>query len=214
MNLAATSVGSDKSPSGRADERRSPGPVVRVAPQEPLPGQGHWEAREGVDAFACNQVRLRLEGFGYQIMNVQRALLERMTETGWRLRRLAERVLLTPARFTVSGRWIAMITGGALAALAHASPRGLQPFTAPPDSAGAARGRRQSFPALAAARTPRCLQAPAKGPAKPNNYSLLDLKRLFLPPELPRPALARVDGTMGLCHHVHGHRLRPTTIWM
>ena len=34
-------------PSGGADERRGPGPVVHVAPQEPLPGQGDQEAREG-----------------------------------------------------------------------------------------------------------------------------------------------------------------------
>ena len=34
---------------------------------------------EGVDAFACNQVRLLLAGFGYRIMHVQRALLERVT---------------------------------------------------------------------------------------------------------------------------------------
>ncbi len=68
---------------------------------------------EGVDPFACNQVRLLLAGFGYQIMHVQRALLERVTGTGWSLRRLAEHVLRTPARFTVSGRRITMTTGGA-----------------------------------------------------------------------------------------------------
>ena len=69
----------------------------------------------GVDPFACNQVRLLLAGFGYQIMHVQCALLERMTGTGWSLRRLAERVLRTLARFTVSGRRITMTTGGASA---------------------------------------------------------------------------------------------------
>ena len=70
---------------------------------------------KGVDAFACNQVRLLLAGFGYRIMHVQRAVLERMTGTGWSLRRLAERVLRTPARFTVSGRYVTMNTGGASA---------------------------------------------------------------------------------------------------
>ena len=50
---------------------------------------------KGVDPFACNQVRLLLAGFGYQIMHVQRALLERATGTGWSLRRLAERGLAT-----------------------------------------------------------------------------------------------------------------------
>ena len=81
--------------------------------------KSHYRGREirkretGVDAFACNQVRLLLAGFGYQIMHAQRAVLERMTGTGWSLRRLAERVLRTPARFTVSGRRITMTTGGA-----------------------------------------------------------------------------------------------------
>jgi len=44
---------------------------------------------------SCNQVSLLLAGFGYQTMHVQRALQERVTGTGWRLRRLAERVLRT-----------------------------------------------------------------------------------------------------------------------
>ena len=83
--------------------------------------KSHYRGKEirkrekGVDAFACNQVRLLLAGFGYQIMHVQRAVLERVTGTGWSLRRLAERVLHTPARFTVSGRRITMTTGGASA---------------------------------------------------------------------------------------------------
>ena len=101
--------------------------------------KSHYRGKEirkrekGVDAFACNQVRLLLAGFGYQIMYVQRAVLERVTGTGWSLRRLAERVLRTPARFTVSGRRITMTTGGASAhwrmlarglATLHAGPSG------------------------------------------------------------------------------------------
>ena len=94
---------------------RRPGPVVNVAPQEPLPAQGDQEAGEGVGPFACNQVRLLLAGFGYQIMHVPRDLLERVTGTGCSLRPLAERVLRTPARFTVSDRRITITTGGASA---------------------------------------------------------------------------------------------------
>ncbi len=41
-------------PPGRADERRLPGPVVHVAPQEPLPGQEDREAREG-----CGPLRVQ-----------------------------------------------------------------------------------------------------------------------------------------------------------
>ena len=49
--------------------------------------KSHYRGRQigkrekGVDPFACNQVRLLLAGFGYQIMHVQRAVLERMTGT-------------------------------------------------------------------------------------------------------------------------------------
>ena len=67
----------------------------------------------GSDAFACNEARLLLAVFGYQIMHAQRAVLERATGTGWSLRRLLERVLRAPARFTVSGRRIAMIASAA-----------------------------------------------------------------------------------------------------
>lgn len=98
--------------------------------------KSHYRGKEirkrekGVDPFACNQVRLLLAGFGYQIMHVQRALLERVTGTGWSLGRLAERVLRTPARFTVSGRRITMTTGGASAHW-HMLARGLATLHGP-----------------------------------------------------------------------------------
>ena len=66
----------------------------------------------GVDAFACNRARLLLAVFGCQIMHVQRALPARATGTGWSLKRLLERVLRAPARFTVSGHRITMIAPG------------------------------------------------------------------------------------------------------
>ena len=113
-------------------------------------GKSHYRGKEirkrekGVDAFACNQVRLLLAGFGYQIMHVQRAVLERVTGTGWSLRRLAERVLRTPARFTVSGRRITMTTGGASAHWRMLA-RGLATL-GPPDSAAAPPRRPLSRP--------------------------------------------------------------------
>ena len=95
----------------------------------------------GIDAFACNEARLLLAVFGYQIMHAQRAVLERATGTGWSLRRLLERVLRAPARFTVSGRRIAMIASAALAALASPGP----PAPAPARTRGVAfRDRRGS----------------------------------------------------------------------
>ena len=82
-------------------------------PKRHYRGQAVETPGASVDAFACNQARLLLAVFGYQIMHAQRAVLERATGTGWSLRRLLERVLRAPARFTVSGRRIAMIASAA-----------------------------------------------------------------------------------------------------
>ena len=98
--------------------------------------KSHYRGRKiakrdkGVDPFACNQLRLLLPGFGYRIMHVQRAVLERATGTGWSLRRLAERVLRVPARFTVSGRRITIDHRRRVGALAHPRPRARDPARA------------------------------------------------------------------------------------
>ena len=90
--------------------------VAPALSSSPRP-KGHYRGRPvqkrapGADAFANNEARLLLALFGYQIMHTQRAVLERATGTGWGLRRVLERVLRAPARFTVSGRRITMITG-------------------------------------------------------------------------------------------------------
>ena len=66
----------------------------RAARADSIAGAERKPPWKSVDAFACNQVRLSLfAGFGYQIMHRSRAVLERVTGTGWSLRRLAERVL-------------------------------------------------------------------------------------------------------------------------
>jgi len=68
--------------------------VVAPAPSSTSRRKSHYRDKEirkrekGMDPVACNQVRLLLAGFGYQIMHVQRTLLERVTGTGWSLRRL------------------------------------------------------------------------------------------------------------------------------
>ena len=112
-----------------------------------------------VDAFACNEARLLVAVFGYQIMHAQRVVLERATGTGWSLRRLLERVLRAPARFTVSGRRIAMIAS--TASRHWQTPR-------PPASAPPRTGRLAPTPPapslFAVPRTMRkCLQAPENG---------------------------------------------------
>ena len=118
----------------------APGPVVDVAPQEPLPGQGDQEAREGGRRLRVQPGPPAARRFGYQIMHVQRAVLERVTGTGWSLRRLAERVLRTRRAFTVSGRRITMTTGGASAHWRMLA-RGLATLHGPPDSGATARRR-------------------------------------------------------------------------
>ena len=127
--------------------------------------KSHYRGKEirkrekGVDAFACNQVRLLLAGFGYQIMHVH--VLERVTGTGWSLRRLAERV--TPARFTVGRR---ITIQEAPRRTGACSPAGLR------------------------ARAPRPRVPSAGERLKPNNYSFRTRNACFWPPEPPRPALA------------------------
>ena len=144
--------------------------------------KSHYRGREirkrekGVDPFACNQVRLLLAGFGYQIMHVQRALLERMTGTGWSLRRLAERVLRTPARFTVSGRRITMTTGGASAHW-HMLAHGLATLHGPLDSAAAARRRPLPRP-----RRPQGRRGVSWCRKQAEKLLLSDSKRLFMAP--------------------------------
>ncbi len=65
-------------------------------------------------------------------MHVQHAVPERMTGTGWSLRRLAERVLCTPTRFTVSDRRATMVTGGASAHWLMLARGHLRPCTGRP----------------------------------------------------------------------------------
>ena len=118
------------------------------------------KARVGVLASG-DTWRLLLAGFGYQIMHVQRAVLERVTGTGWSLRRLAERVLRTPARFTVSGRRITMTTGGAPAHWRMLA-RGLATLHGALRIARAHR-RADPSPGPAARTAPRCFQVPETG---------------------------------------------------
>ena len=88
-------------------------PALSSSPRPKRCYRGRPVATRGpsVDAFACNEVRLLVALFGYQIMHVLRTSLERATKTGWSLRRLLERVLRAPARFTVSGRRVTTIVG-------------------------------------------------------------------------------------------------------
>ena len=146
-------------------------------PKRHYRGQPVEKPGPGVDAFACNETRLLLAVFGYPIMHAQRAILERATGTGWSLRRLLERVLRAPARFTVSGRRITIDRERGLAALASPGP----PAPAPARTCGVAfrdrrgsegRGRRRRIRvpetgiilALLADRSPKTLAEPPLGP--------------------------------------------------
>ena len=56
------------------------------------------------DPFAANEVKLLLNALAYNLVHVARSLMEKVTGQGWSLRRLAERVLRTPARVLVHAR--------------------------------------------------------------------------------------------------------------
>ena len=153
--------------------------------------KSHYRGKEirkrekGVDAFACNQVRLLLAGFGYQIMHVQRAVLERVTGTGWSLRRLAERVLHTPGALHRLGPPDHDDHRRRVGALAHARPRTRDPARAL-RIAGPHR-RADPSPGPAARTAPRCLQAPETGHLRRVNC-VFRTRIPAAPPRKPRSA--------------------------
>ena len=72
-------------------------------------------AAKGVDAFACNEVRLLLSLIAYQVMHIARRTMAHATGTGWSLRRLRERVLRAGARLTISARRMTLTLSSAAA---------------------------------------------------------------------------------------------------
>jgi hypothetical protein len=83
--------------------------------------KSHWRGRKprsktpGVDAFACNEVRLLIACLAYQVMHVARRAMAAATGTGWSLRRLRERVLRAGARLVISGRRMTLAFSSAAA---------------------------------------------------------------------------------------------------
>ena len=83
--------------------------------------KSHWRGKKlksktpGVDAFACNEVRLLVACLAYQIMHIARRVLAKATGTGWSLRRLRERVLRAGARLVISGRRMTLVLSSAAA---------------------------------------------------------------------------------------------------
>ena len=185
----------------------APGAEPRTWVRESSYRAGSWSRSRRVNAFACNQVRLLLAGFGHQIMHVQRAVLERMTGTGWSLRRLAERVLRTPARFTVSGHYVTVTTGGASAHWRMLA-RGLaasRPCAGPPDSGAAASRRPLSRP-----RRPRGRQGVSRrrktAPFGPGEPPFRPLNRPESPPRPPSGGLREAPQTLTLPRHVSSNK--------
>ena len=78
-------------------------------------GRKPRSAGKGVDAFACNEVRLLLSLMAYQVMHIARRTMARATGTGWSLRRLRERVLRAGARLTISARRMTLTLSSAAA---------------------------------------------------------------------------------------------------
>ncbi len=73
------------------------------------------ERHSTVDAFAHNEIILRLNILAYEVAHAGRCLMEAATRKGWSLRRFRERVLRAAARVIVSGRRVTMIIGEAFA---------------------------------------------------------------------------------------------------
>ncbi len=78
-------------------------------------GRGTQTATPGVDAFACNEVRLLISLLAYELMHIARRAMAAATGTGWSLRRLRERVLRAGARLILSGRRITLALSAAAA---------------------------------------------------------------------------------------------------
>jgi len=86
--LSASGV--DRWLSERIDDARDP------RPKRWYQGRPVGQRGPSVDAFTCNEVRLLVALFGYQIMHVLRTRLERATQTGWSLRRLLDACCVRP----------------------------------------------------------------------------------------------------------------------
>jgi hypothetical protein len=84
-------------------------------PKTHVRGQTPRSAAKGVDAFACNEVRLLLSLMAYQVMHIARRTMARATGTGWSLRRLRERVLRAGARLSISARRMTLTLSSAAA---------------------------------------------------------------------------------------------------
>lgn len=84
-------------------------------PKAHLRGKKPKTATPGVDAFACNEVRLLIAMLAYQVMHVGRRAMARATGSAWSLRRLRERVLRGGARLVISARRMTLILADAAA---------------------------------------------------------------------------------------------------
>jgi len=71
-------------------------------------GQSPKKRYDSRDAFACNEAQLVLYALAYNLANVGRRGLEKITGVGWTVRRFRERLLKTPARIVLHARraWV------------------------------------------------------------------------------------------------------------
>jgi hypothetical protein len=63
------------------------------------------------DSFAVNEALLLLNALAYNVLHVARVLMEEVTEEGWSLARLRERVLRVPGRVLVHARRATIVIG-------------------------------------------------------------------------------------------------------
>lgn len=72
-------------------------------------GQEPAERTQSVDVFAMNETRLLLNALAYNLLHVQRTLLERQTRRGWSVQALCQWVLHQPARVLLHARQVTVV---------------------------------------------------------------------------------------------------------
>jgi hypothetical protein len=81
------------------------------------------------DAFARNEALLLLHLLGYQVLHSGRCVMEKVTRTGWSLRRFRERVLKVGARIVLHARRATLVIAETAAPYWRQFSRGLKGLT-------------------------------------------------------------------------------------
>jgi hypothetical protein len=78
-------------------------------PKKHYRGEAPKKQTPGRDAFACNEALLLLSALAYNLVHVIRCCVERVTQRGWSLQRVRERLLKVAARLVRGGRRLTFV---------------------------------------------------------------------------------------------------------